>query len=195
MTPSFAPVLAVATVPPASTGGTAALQDTLTQHILDSTVVRSPLPDPLVPVVQWLFQKPGWVMVGGIVLAGIVAVAVLWLLWRRRRAIGTWLITRDRGAKLAIFGAVAAVLLVMLGSGVKAYDYMMHDNDFCRGCHIFVPSGQVFVHPDTGTYLLVNRLEGKHDTLQCHACHAFEIKAQTKELIGWMLARPDKIPP
>ena len=63
------------------------------------------------------------------------------------------------------------------------------------GCHIFVPSGQLFVRPDTGTYLLVNKLEGKHDTLTCHACHPFEVVAQTKELYYWILARPDKIPP
>jgi hypothetical protein len=157
-------------------------------------VVHSPLPDPLVPIVQWIFQRPGWVMVGGIVLGAIVAVAVLVLLWRRRRAIGTWLVTRERGVKLAMSGAVGAVLLLVLGTGVKGYDYMMHDNDFCRGCHIFVPSGQVFVRPDTGTYLLVNKQEGKHDSLSCHACHPFAIKAQSKELFYWMVARPDKIP-
>ena len=188
--------LASATVPPRFTGGTvAASQDTLTQHLIDSTVVRSPLPDPLVPVVQWLFQKPGWLMVTGIVVGAIVTLALLVVLWRRRKAIGTWLVTRDRGVKLVMLGAVGAVVLLMAGTGLKAYDYMMHDNDFCRGCHIFVPSGQVFVHPDTGTYLLVNRLEGKHDTLECHACHAFQLKAQTKELVYWMIARPDKIPP
>ena len=82
-----------------------------------------------------------------------------------------------------------------VGTGFKAYHYMMHDNDFCRGCHIFVPSGQLFVRPDTGTYLLVNAHEGKHDTLSCHACHPFEIKAQTKELYYWMVARPQEIPP
>jgi len=86
-------------------------------------------------------------------------------------------------------------LLLMLGTSVKAYDYMMHDNDFCRGCHIFVPSGQMFVRPDTGTYLLVNKLEGKHDTLSCHACHPFELKAQTKELFYWIVQRPELIPP
>ncbi|HEX3274991.1 MAG TPA: hypothetical protein VHR43_09065 [Gemmatimonadales bacterium] len=187
--------LAPGTVPSPSGSGTVALQDTLTGHFLDSTVVTSPLPDPLVPIVQWFFQKPGWLMVSGLVVGGLVALALLVWLWRRRRAIGGWLVTRDRGVKLALGGAVGAVLLLVFGTGLKAYDYMMHDNDFCRGCHIFVPSGQVFVRPDTGTYLLVNRLEGKHDTLQCHACHAFEIKAQSKELFYWMMARPDKIPP
>jgi len=170
-------------------------QDSLSQHFVDSVVVKSPLPDPLIPVVQWIFQKPGWVMGGGIVLGAIVALTVLVLAWRRRRAIRTWLVTRERGVKLAMAGVVGTVLLLMVGTGVKGYDYMMHDNDFCAGCHIFVPSGQLFVRPDTGTYLLVNKQEGKHDTLSCHACHPFEIKTQTKELFYWIVSRPDKIPP
>jgi len=170
-------------------------QDSLSQPFVDSVVVKSPLPDPLIPVVQWIFQKPGWVMAGGIVLGAIVALAVLFLTWRRRRAIWTWLVTRERGVKLAMASAVGAVLLLVVGTGVKTYDFMMHDNDFCAGCHIFVPSGQLFVRPDTGSYLLVNKHEGKHDTLSCHSCHPFELKSQTKELFYWIVARPDKIPP
>jgi hypothetical protein len=168
--------------------------DTLTQHFIDSVRVRSPLPDPLIPIVQWIFQKPGWVMAGGIVVAALIAAALVVFLWRRRRALGTWLTTRDRGVKLAMLGALGAVLALVLGTGVKAYDYMMHDNDFCSGCHIFVPSGQVFVRPDTGTYLLVNKLEGKHDTLSCHSCHPFDLKTQSKELFYWIIERPDRIP-
>jgi hypothetical protein len=196
----LAAAIASATAPPLFGGRDAVAaslqaQDTLTQHFVDSVVVESPLPDPLVPIVQWIFQKPAWLMAGGIVVGTLVAIALAILLWRRRRAIGTWLGTRDRVAKLAMLGAVGAILLLMVGTGVKAYDYMMHDNDFCRGCHIFVPSGQVFVRPDTGTYLLVNKLEGKHDTLSCHACHPFELKAQTKELFYWIIDRPELIPP
>jgi hypothetical protein len=168
--------------------------DSVAGRFVDSVVVHSPLPDPLVPIVQWIFQKPGWVMVGGIILAVIVAAAVLFLLWRHRQAIGTWLVTRDRAQKMAMVGALSVVLLLILGTGLKTYDYMMHDNDFCRGCHIFVPSGQVFVRPDTGTYLLVNKPEGKHDSLSCHSCHPFNLASQTKELIAWMTNRPDIIP-
>jgi hypothetical protein len=191
--------IAPATIPPRSGGGLVALslqaQDTLTHRFVDSVVVRSPLPDPLVPIVQWIFQKPGWVMAGGLVIGGLVALSLVILLWRRRRAVGTWLVARARGAKIAMVAAVGSVLLLMVGSGVKAYDYVMHDNDFCSGCHIFVPSGQVFVRPDTGTYLLVNKLEGKHDTLSCHSCHPFELKTQSKELFYWIIERPDRIPP
>ena len=171
------------------------IQDTLTGHFIDSVVVKSPLPDPMVPIVQWIFQKPGWLMAGGIVVGAIVAVVVTLFLWRRRRAIWTWLTTRERGVKLGLLGAVFAVLFLMVGTGAKAYDYMMHDNDFCRGCHIFVPSGQAFVTPDTGNYLLVNRVEGAHDSLSCHACHPFELEQQTKEMYYWIMERPDKVPP
>jgi len=170
-------------------------QDTLTPHFLDSIVVESPLPDPFVPVVQWIFQKPSWVMISGIVIGAIVAVSLLVLIWRRHAAIARWLGTRERIVKLGMLGAVGAILLLMVGTGVGAYNYMMHDNDFCKGCHIFVPSGQAFVKPDTGTYLLVNAVEGAHDSLGCHACHPFEIKAQTKELLYWIADRPEEIPP
>ena len=46
-------------------------------------------------------------------------------LWRRRRAIAAWLATRDRGIKLAMVGAVGAVLLLMVGTrrqGVRLHD-------------------------------------------------------------------------
>ena len=170
-------------------------QDTLSGQFVDSVVVSSPLPDPLVPLVQWVFQKPGWLMISGIVLGAIVALAIVAILWGRRGPIRTWVTTRHRGILLALAGTAVALLLIAVGTGFKAYHYMMHDNDFCRGCHIFVPSGQLFVRPDTGTYLLVNAHEGKHDTLTCHSCHPFELKAQTKELYYWMVARPQEIPP
>jgi hypothetical protein len=134
-------------------------------------------------------------MISGIVLAVIVGLTILVAIWRRRRAIWTWLSTRDRGVKLALGGAVAAILLLIVAGGLKTTNYMLHDNNFCQGCHIFVPSGQLFVHPDTGTYLLVNKVEGPHDSLSCHACHPFELKAQTKELFYWITDRPEKIPP
>jgi hypothetical protein len=171
------------------------VQDSLSGRLVDSVVVKSPLPDPLVPIVQWIFQRPPWVMATGLVVGAIIALALLVLLWRRRSRIRTWLHTRDRGVKLALGLAVGAVLLAILASGLKAKDYVMHDNDFCRGCHIFVPSGQLFLQADTGTYLLVNQLEGKHDTLSCHSCHPFDLKTQTKELFYWIVERPDKIPP
>lgn len=161
----------------------------------DTGLVHSPLPDPMIAVVQWIFQKPGWLMVSGIVLGVIVAAVVLRLLWRHRQGIRTWLTTRSRGTKLLMGSTVAVFLLLAAGVGYKAYDYMENDNNFCRGCHVFIPAGEPFVRPDTGTYLIVNQLEGKHDTLRCHDCHEPDMVAQAKELVLWMVDRPDKVPP
>src|SRR5918995_2416460 len=89
------------------------LQDSLTGRLVDSVVVRSPLPDPLIPLVQWIFQRPPWVMMGGIVIGGVLVLAIAVLLWRRRRRISHWLLTRDRGVKLALGGSLGAVLLLL----------------------------------------------------------------------------------
>lgn len=165
------------------------------QAAADTGLVKSPLPDPMIAVVQWIFQKPGWLMISGIVIGAVVAAVVLRWLWTRRKEIKTWLVTRSQGTKLAMVGTVALFLLVAASLGYKTYDYVQNDNDFCRGCHIFIPAGQPFVHPDTGTYLLVNQLEGKHDTLGCHSCHLPNLKQQAMELVLWMVDRPDKVPP
>ena len=170
------------------------LVDSVQSAQADSGLVHSPVPDPIIHVVQWIFQRPGWVMISGIVLGVIVAAVVLRLLWTHRRDIWTWLTTRSRGTKLAMASTVAVFLLAAGTVGFKAYDYMEHDNNFCRGCHVFIPAGQPFVRPDTGTYLIVNMLQGKHDTLECHQCHTPDMKAQAIELALWMIARPDKVP-
>ena len=119
---------------------------------------------------------------------------MLWLLWKHRRDIWTWLTTRSQGTKLLMASTAGVFLLVAAGVGYKVNHYMEHDNDFCRGCHVFIPAGQPFVRPDTGTYLIVNQLEGKHDTLECHDCHLPDKIAQAKELVLWMVDRPDKVP-
>ena len=160
----------------------------------DTGLVESPVPDPIIHLVQWIFQRPGWVMISGIVIGAAVGLAVLWFLWKHRKDIWTWLTTRSHGTKLAMGSAAGIFLLAMLGMGYKVNHYMEHDNDFCRGCHIFIPYGQPFVKPDTGTYLLVNMLEGKHDTLECHDCHLPDMKAQVMELVLWMVDRPEMVP-
>lgn len=90
--------------------------DTLSGKFADSVVVESPLPDPLVPIVQWIFQRPGWVMALGIIAGAIVAVGVLVVLWRRRRPIITWVMTRHRTLALALAATAATVLLDVLKS-------------------------------------------------------------------------------
>ena len=168
--------------------------DSLQAARADSGLVPSPLPDPIVHVVQWIFQRPGWVMIAGIVIGVVVAIMVLRLLWKHRQDIWTWLTTRSRGTKIAMASTVGVFLVAALGLAYTANDYMEHNNNFCRGCHVFVPAGQPFVRPDTGTYLIVNMLQGKHDTLECHQCHLPDKIAQAQELVLWMVDRPDKVP-
>lgn len=163
--------------------------------LLDSVVVESPVPDPLVPIVQWIFQRPPWVMQLGIVLAALVAISLLVLIRRHRHAIRAWLKSRSPRTMYLLAGGLTVMVVATATLGWKANQYMMHDNSFCQGCHIFVPSGHAWVKPDTGTYLLVNALEGKHDTLSCHACHPFELAAQTRELYFWIVDRPEDVPP
>ena len=61
----------------------------------------------------------------------------------RRKAMATGWSPATAGSSWLMGAAVAAVLLLVLAGGLKAHDYVMHDNDFCPGCHIFVPSGQI----------------------------------------------------
>ncbi len=180
------------TMAPGTTPG--AMVDSLQAAQADSGLVPTPLPDPVVNLVQWIFQRPGWVMVSGIVIGAVVGVVAAWFLWKHRRDIWTWLATRSRGTKLLMVSTAGVFLLAAGTVGYKVNHYMEHDNDFCRGCHVFIPYGQPFVRPDTGTYLIVNQLEGKHDTLECHDCHLPDKIAQAQELILWMVDRPDKVP-
>jgi hypothetical protein len=163
--------------------------------LLDSVVVEPAVPDPFVPIVQWIFQRPPWVMQLGIVIAALVLSTIVVLVVRRRQSIRDWLKSRPPRTLYLLAGGVVAIAISVAVLGWKANQYMMHDNNFCQGCHIFVPSGHAWVKPDTGTYLLVNALEGKHDTLSCHACHPFELAAQTRELYFWIVDRPADVPP
>ena len=88
--------------------------------LLDSVVVEPAVPDPLVPIVQWIFQRPPWVMQLGIVLAALVAATLFVLAWRRRRAISAWLGSRSPRTMYALAGGLAVI-----GFGVAAYGGML----------------------------------------------------------------------
>ena len=154
--------------------------------VADSTVDVTLLPDVITPIIQWIFQKPPWVMWGGAVLAVLVAAAVLWWLRGNIARIFHYLRTRSGAVKGVMGAAVLLVVLATVAAGMKAYDFTMNDKRFCNGCHIFVPSGQVVERPDSGNYTLVNRMEGKHDTLNCHTCHAFHPQKEAVKMVLWM---------
>jgi hypothetical protein len=155
-------------------------------EVLDSTVDRTLLPDTITPIVQWIFQKPPWLMWSGAVLALLLGIGALWWLRGHIKAVVQYLTSRSGPVKAAL---VAAVLLLVVGAaaaGMKSYDFMMNDKRMCNGCHVFVPSGQIVERPDTGDYTLVNKLEGKHDTLNCHDCHAFNARKEAVKMVLWM---------
>ena len=103
---------------PAGSDSISRAQDSVTGRLVDSVVVRSPLPDPLVPIVQWIFQRPSWVMVGGLVLVAIVAArAAGRCSGAGGGTIGNWLVTRDRGVKLALGARSAPCCLLIVGGG------------------------------------------------------------------------------
>lgn len=165
-------------------------------HPLDSVSTHPSFSDPVITVVQFVFQQSPFVMWGGVVLGAIVAVLLLRLLWRRRQAIGLWLRTRSTAVKAAMAGGVVLLLTGASALGYRAYDFVERDNRFCNGCHIFVPSGQARVLPDTGYYSLVTLMEGKHDTLSCHSCHALKPLKEAVKMFWWMSGTRDaEIPP
>lgn len=169
-----------------------------TLHPATTDTIASPqlADDFVVAAVQWVFQRPPWVMWGGVLLGALIAGSLLLMLWRHREEERAWLGLRTRhwwiglGAATAAFGIVAAL------AGYKSYDFVMNDKRFCQGCHIFVPSGVVMAHPKQGSFTLVNRLEGKHDTLGCHACHTLNPVAEGVKMVFWMSGRRDEeMPP
>jgi len=172
----------------------APLQDTaLTRpiHPVDSTLAS----DRITPIIQWLFQRSPWVMWGGVLIGLIVVVTLLRWAWPRRQAILTWFRTRSREVKFAMFAGVGVVLLMALGMAYAGFHFVETDKRFCNGCHIFVPSGQVWTQPDSGNYTLVPRMEGKHDSLSCHTCHPLKPMKEAVKLGFWMSGfRDEKIP-
>jgi hypothetical protein len=66
-------------------------------------------------------------------------------------------------------------------AGLGTWNYMMHDNEFCSGCHIMAVPFQRF-----GT--------SEHAKLKCHDCHRQSIFASSIELYIQVTERPDSIP-
>jgi hypothetical protein len=162
--------------------------------VVDSTVDQLLLGDTVTPIVQWIFQKPPWVMWGGVILALLLAGFALWWLFRRRDRIAAY-VGAHPILKPVIVLSVLAVIGLTLFTGVRSYNFMYHDKRMCNGCHVFVPSGQVVERPDSGDYTLVNRLEGKHDSLNCHSCHPLKLGKEAVKMVMWMSGVRDSTVP
>jgi nitrate/TMAO reductase-like tetraheme cytochrome c subunit len=123
-----------------------------------------------------------WVAGLLVVVAG--GVVVLRLLWTRRQAIREWVVTRNRGVKLAVVATAGVILAVLALGGTVSWNYMQHENAFCSGCHIMEGPWNKFALD-----------AGKHSKLQCHDCHQQSLYASTRQLVLWVANRPEKIPP
>jgi nitrate/TMAO reductase-like tetraheme cytochrome c subunit len=149
---------------------------------LDSIAAVPELPSPELRVVRFMFNDvPQWVQIGGVVIAAIVGIVLAVLVWRNRVAIGGWFGAKSRAWKLG-FAAITLVVVAGVGfAGLSTWNYMMHDNEFCSGCHIMGEPFQRF-----GT--------SEHAKLNCHDCHQQSIFASMWELYVQVMERPTEIP-
>lgn len=131
---------------------------------------------------RFLFSGvPQWIQIAGILIGVPVAIIVVWLVWKRRRRIWGWWLSRRAVARLAIIALIFVVVAGAATSGVAGYTYMMHDNDFCQSCHIM----------DTAW----NRFQvSAHKNIQCHACHRQPLYVSTVELYYWVTQRMMEVP-
>jgi nitrate/TMAO reductase-like tetraheme cytochrome c subunit len=149
---------------------------------IDSVVVRSPLPGGVAAVVRYLFNLPRWFQIWGFVAGVLVALAILVLLWRRRRRIVAWFAALPRAMILGL-GATAVVIVAGLAVlGRVSWNYTQHNNDFCVSCHVMTTSYERFQRSE-------------HRKLQCHDCHQQSIFASVRQVYYWVAERPAEIPP
>ncbi len=142
---------------------------------------RPPLPGGLADVVRRLFDAPQVLQIGGAVVGVLILVGLVAIAWWQRAELMAWFTLRSRRTVL-IAGAVAAVFVVAFGwVSLRSWNYMMHDNDFCSGCHVMAPAWQKFQTT-------------KHAQLQCHQCHQQSIFASARQLVLWVADRPGQIP-
>ena len=139
-----------------------------------------PLPGGVAAVLRFFFNVPQWIQIAGFFLGLALAGWLVVYLWRRRQIIKTWIVTRQRGVRIAVLAGAAAVVLSAAGFSALSWNYMQHDNGFCTGCHIMKGPFQRF----TGS---------KHDSLSCHDCHQQSIFASTRQLYLWVADSPEQI--
>jgi nitrate/TMAO reductase-like tetraheme cytochrome c subunit len=161
-------------------------QDTASLHRFKEGVPPAPppLPGGVTTALRAILNAPLWMWVMAILAGVTTAVVMVRFLWPRRHAMWSWLVTRDRGIKLAIGGAAALILGIVTWGGVTSWNYMQHKNAFCIGCHIM-----------EGPWNKFSLDAGKHSKLECHNCHQQSLYASTRQLVLWVANRPEKIPP
>lgn len=148
---------------------------------IDSVVVESPLPGGAAAVARFLFSTvPQWLQIAGVIVGAIVAAIVVVILWRRRAPIIGWFAAKSRGWKLGFAALLVVVLSGAAFTGVKSWNFMMHDNSFCSGCHVMATPFRKFT-------------ASEHSELGCHDCHRQGMVANVRQLYQWVAERPERI--
>jgi hypothetical protein len=142
--------------------------------------MESPFPSWAAPLSRFLFSVPQWVMIGGIVLAAILFVALAAFAWVKRDALAAGWRARGRTFRTSVVGGIALVALVTAALGWQSWSFMQHDNDFCQSCHIMDVPFDKFT-------------TSEHSTFQCHDCHQQPISASIRQVYLWILDRPGEI--
>lgn len=138
--------------------------------------------EPTGQLFRFLFSAvPQSVQIAAIIIGGTVMAVGLWYTWKHRQRLRTWFNARSRVHKAALAGAIAVVALLVGGTGLYSYDYMMHNNDFCSSCHVMNTAWDRFQ-------------VSAHKELTCHDCHRQSMLASTKELFWWVLERRMAVP-
>lgn len=152
------------------------------QEIPGSGEVESPLPGGLATIVRFFFNFPQILQIAGLVVGGIVLLAVLTMAWRRRAELWAWLRRQPRIVYGALAGTVVAGVVAAVAVGLSGWNYVQHDNGFCTGCHVMRPA-------------YVRFTESEHSDLQCHDCHQQPISASMRQLYLWVAERPGEVGP
>ncbi|MDZ4673050.1 MAG: hypothetical protein SGI84_01265 [Gemmatimonadota bacterium] len=160
-------------------------QDSASFHRFQEGVPAQPppLPGGITTVLRSIFNAPLWMWLIAIAVGLTVATILGRLMWRNRTAIWRWLVTSDRGVKLALGSAGGLILALVTWMGVTSWNYMEHENAFCVGCHIM-----------EGPWNKFSSDAGKHSDLECHDCHKQSLYASTRQLVLWVANRPEEIP-
>lgn len=140
----------------------------------------SPLPGGAAAVVRFFMDVPQVIQIGGGILAGIAAVVLAVVAWKRRATIVGWI----RALPLAVQATAAAVLLaagsVASVGTYRVYDFVEHDNRFCTGCHVMEDA-------------FVRFQESAHNELGCKDCHAQPKTESARQLFLWVTERPMEV--
>jgi hypothetical protein len=153
-------------------------------ELADSVAIDRSLPGGLSMVLRTFFNLPEWIVLTGVAVMLLAALALAAYGWIRRERLKAWFRPRweRRKWKLAFIVVTAAVVMGMGAFSMAAMNYTEHANEFCVSCHVMTPAFTKFQ-------------DSEHSKLGCHDCHRQSIFASLRQLYLWFADRPEEIPP